>query len=27
LQYKDQELRTSLEPASSGTGTSLPADD
>ncbi|MCU1343473.1 MAG: transporter related [Candidatus Acidoferrum typicum] len=27
LQYKDQELRTSLETASSGTGTSLPADD
>jgi ATP-binding cassette subfamily B protein len=27
LQYKDQEMRTSLEPASSGTGTSLPADD
>jgi ATP-binding cassette, subfamily B, multidrug efflux pump len=27
LQYKDQELRSSLEPASSGTGTSLPADD
>ena len=27
LQYKDQELRTSLEPASRGTGTSLPADD
>jgi len=27
LQYKDQELRTSFETASSGTGTSLPADD
>jgi len=27
LQYKDQELRTSLEPAGSGAGTSLPADD
>ncbi len=27
LQYKDQELRTPLEPASCGTGTSLPADD
>src|ERR1700730_16392471 len=27
LQYKEQELRTSLEPASSGTGTSSPADD
>jgi ATP-binding cassette subfamily B protein len=27
LQYKDQELRTSLEPAGSGAGSSLPADD
>jgi len=27
LQYKDQELRPPLEPAGSGTGTSLPADD
>ena len=27
LQYKDQELRNSLEPTSSGTGASLPADD
>jgi hypothetical protein len=27
LQYKDQELRSSLEPAGSGAGTSLPADD
>jgi len=27
LQYKDQELRATFEPASSGTGTSLPADD
>jgi ATP-binding cassette subfamily B multidrug efflux pump len=27
LQYKDQELRSSFEPAGSGAGTSLPADD
>jgi ATP-binding cassette subfamily B multidrug efflux pump len=27
LQYKDQELRSSLEPAGSGAGSSLPADD
>jgi len=27
LQYKDQELRSPLEPAGSGTGASLPADD
>ena len=27
LQYKDQELRASLEPAGGGAGTALPADD